>query len=691
MSEATETPNRRRTRDERESISATNDEGGRKRRAFLQTMGQQLREFGADGTSPQDHNRNTFVISPSSHPRPASRANVTAIHGAPSHVDTPESDAAPGEDDQVPMGAAKSASKWLWRPSEVLPPTPSNIALDLQLDDLLDWSQSYIDHWHPAFPFLHAPSLIDYLRQIAGGGLQRTDAAPLDTLQYIVLRSIMSISVADRRQMAGSRKMIPARLVFHSFNDAINSIQLVLTEESSILSLQALVSVQLFLISMHRYNAAARLEGLAIRMVFQLGLHRCPLRTASATDKEAELRKRLFWSVYCIDRYICIRLGTPLGVRSDETDMCFPHDEHHCEHAEAAPEHDDRLSLIEFLARHASIRGSIMENRIKSSLRDEYNSTDKIMEVEAEHTRWWNTVDEYLSDDDGTRSIIKAHQVTLIVLRFESVLALHRSVLATSKKNSTYNAALQRCISASRSVINTLHKAIKGFGAFDGSPGQHGYEHLPLLWPSFTWAVWMSVFIIVFAASEGQFARDTALRLADRSIQILQHLALRGTNWPEACIVAVQNLSARLREGSSRSSTAAPGQCSKDASRSTTTDPTAGNARPTDHLNLGQNERQRSGQVTPRGQAMVPPGLPQGSAAHYRNVDPFAQFSNPGGTSANAYLNGAGNFLGIAQPSSDNPMPNDEIVHLFNGEDMGFWSGINFGYGGTFGYQENFH
>ncbi|KAH7406921.1 hypothetical protein DE146DRAFT_607505 [Phaeosphaeria sp. MPI-PUGE-AT-0046c] len=653
MSEATETPNRRRTRDERESISAANEEGGRKRRAFLQTMGQQLREFGVDGTSPQDHSRNTFVISPSSHPRPASRANVTAVHGAPSHVDTPESDRAPGEDDQLPMGAAKSASKWLWRPSEVLPPTPSSIALELQFDDLLDWSQSYIDHWHPAFPFLHAPSLIDYMRQVAGSGLQRLDATPSDTLQYIVLRSIMSISVADRRQMAGSHKIIPSRLVFHSFNDAINSIQLVLTEESSVLSLQALVS-------------------------------------------EVELRKRLFWSIYCIDRYICIRLGTPLGVRSDETNMCFPHDERHCEHPASAIEHDDRLSLLEFLARHASIRGSIMENRVKSSLKDENSGVDEIMEVEAEHTRWWNTVDEYLSDDDGTRSIIKAHQVTLIVLRFESVLALHRSVLATSKKNSAYNAALQRCISASRSIINTLHKAIKGFGAFDGSPGQHGYEHLPLLWPSFTWAVWMSVFIIVFASSEGQFARDTALRLTDRSIQILQHLALRGTNWPEACIVAVQNLSARLREGSTRSSTAAPGQGSKDASRSTTTDPVASSARTNDVSNFGQFERQRSGHVTPRGQAMVPLGLPQhvtaqSSAGNYANMDPFAQFNNPGGSAANAYFNGAGNFLGIAQQSSDNPMPNDEIMHLFNGEDMGFWSGINFGYGGGFGYQESFH
>lgn len=339
-----------------------------------------------------------------------------------------------------------------------------------------------------------------------------------------------------------------------------------------------------------------------------------------------------------------------------------------------------------------------MENRNKSALKDDYNEADKILEVEAEHNKWWNTVDEYLSDDEGARSITKAHQVTLIVLRFESVLALHRSVLATSKKNSAYNAALQRCISASRSIINTLHKALRGFGAFDGSPGQNGYERTPLVWPSFTWAVWMSVFIVVFAASEGQFARDTALRLADRSVHILQHLALRGTNWPEACIVAVQNLTTRLREGSTRSSTAAPAPASER--RDTTTTSSAH----THNISASRSRGNFPGSsvhITSRN-AMMPPGPPQFSpnvsaptsddmtnSDAYNLLNSFTPLQAPSmNNAASVYLSGAGTFLGIAQQSSDNPIPNDDIVHLFNGEDMSFWSGGNLGYGGNFAFQE---
>jgi hypothetical protein len=337
-----------------------------------------------------------------------------------------------------------------------------------------------------------------------------------------------------------------------------------------------------------------------------------------------------------------------------------------------------------------------MENRNKSALRADYNEADKIFEVEAGHTRWWNTVDEYLSDDEGTRNIIKAHQVTLLVLRFESVLALHRSVLATSKMNSSYHAALQRCISASRSIINTLHKAIKGFGAFDGSPGQRGYESTPLVWPSFTWAVWMSVFIIVFAATEGQFARDTALRLAERSTQILQHLALRGTNWPEACIVAVQNLTSRLRDSSTRSSTAAPGPTSAADMRNRTARPSQD-----DQTNLRGFDMRQSGHVTPRGNVVVSQGFPQNMLNHssfpsqnaansmdaYGISHSFTQLNGPGVIHP-ASTCFTGNSLGIAQNSSDNPLPNDEILHFFNGEDVSFWSGGNLGYGGNFSFQE---
>jgi hypothetical protein len=56
------------------------------------------------------------------------------------------------------------------------------------------------------------------------------------------------------------------------------------------------------------------------------------------------------------------------------------------------------------------------------------------------------------------------------------------------------------------------------------------------------------------------------------------------------------------------------------------------------------------------------------------------------------YLAGAGNFLGIAQQYSDNPLPNEEIMHLFNGEDINYWFGNDSGMAGnSLYYDQNFH
>jgi hypothetical protein len=50
---------------------------------------------------------------------------------------------------------------------------------------------------------------------------------------------------------------------------------------------------------------------------------------------------------------------------------------------------------------------------------------------------------------------------------------------------------------------------------------------------------------------------------------------------------------------------------------------------------------------------------------------------------ASVHLAGAGDFLGIAQQLSDNPIPDNEIMHLFNGDDFDFGMNGEFGFNGT--------
>ncbi|KAJ4986959.1 fungal specific transcription factor domain-containing protein [Stagonosporopsis vannaccii] len=661
----------------------------RKRRAFLHTMGRQLREFGNEGVSPRDPSRNTF-------PSPGRQLSSRAADSAASQTPNQSQDGiVHGEDDQLPAGAAHSASKWLWRGEEVEHVLPERQRSPVAFEDLLDWSQSYFDHWHPSFPFLHAPALLDYFRELARNGGYLSDAGPPKPFYHIILRSVISIATMDRRQMMASHKSVPSTHVFHTFSDAISSLSLVLTEESSILSLQALVSVQLFLISMHRYNAASRLQGIAAHLAYQLSLHRCPVRTRRHLDKETELRKRLFWSVFCVDRYISIRLGNPSVISSDDIDVCYPQSECHGETSDDDTARDDRLDLIDYLARHADIRGSIMKNRNRAAVNRGFQDDSPALLVETEHAKWWTMVDEHLSDPDLSQSIAKPHQVTLMVLRFETILALHRSVLGNPKHNTVFNVALQRCVTASRSIINTLHKALKGFGAFDGSPGQHGYETTPLLWPSFTWAIWMSTFVIIFAAAEKQLAHKIALSLADRSIEVLQHIAQRGTNWPESCIVAIKNLIKQLKRPTDKGTNATrPSAVElrpfRADSLSFQARPSVQNQRPLTRA-LGPDEPNQDPSLhsvlaNTASTSRIPAQASFQHAFGFANPDDYTSFDNAANqdsfTAANIHLSGSGDFLGIAQQMSDVPRPNEDINQLFSSEGISWWMEDDFRFEG---------
>ena len=175
-------------------------------------------------------------------------------------------------------------------------------------------------------------------------------------------------------------------------------------------------------------------------------------------------------------------------------------------------DNDNRLDLLRFLAKHAEIRGSISELRNKSVL-DKRTEIDETVVIGAELTRWWNEVEDYLeSRSSGVLQMNRYHQVTLIVLRHESIIALNKHTLATSKLNSIYDAALQNCISASRSIVTTLHRALEtNVGLQDSTPREQ-MDHSGLLWPSFTWAVWMSMFLVIYAANECQIPQDAAIR-----------------------------------------------------------------------------------------------------------------------------------------------------------------------------------
>ena len=67
-----------------------------------------------------------------------------------------------------------------------------------------------------------------------------------------------------------------------------------------------------------------------VRSLVQAGLHRCPYRYAELSIDDREIRKRIFWSAYALDRFLSQALGLPLGIQDDDFDLCLPgmHEKH---------------------------------------------------------------------------------------------------------------------------------------------------------------------------------------------------------------------------------------------------------------------------------------------------------------------------------------------------------------------------
>ena len=312
-------------RDENVADDFTEHERPPKRRRTSQAFKEKLGEFGLMRNGGSD-NLVSFVGSASGIYFIRSVYGSLAAHRASQEnsTTTPKSDVVPGEDDQLCSGTV-DGSTYLWHPQEVITTAVDSRTDSLTFEALLGWTRSYFDTWHQPYPFLHAPSILDLFERLVESG----QTGELESVQVTILRSLMSISLADRRQTHTHMPPVPADLVFDSYDASIRSIGEILVRPTSIETLQAVVSVQLFLVSMMRYSAASRLEGLTVRMAFQLGLHRCPFRYSAFSANDARLRQRLFWSIYCIDRYVCQSLGLPLAISDNDVDVCYPGKERH--------------------------------------------------------------------------------------------------------------------------------------------------------------------------------------------------------------------------------------------------------------------------------------------------------------------------------------------------------------------------
>jgi hypothetical protein len=96
-----------------------------------------------------------------------------------------------------------------------------------------------------------------------------------------------------------------------------------LRESISIASIEAMLLLVLYNLRTTSNSSVWYMIGLAMRTCLDFGFHR-ETSYLRLSQHETELRRRLFWSVYIIERYTAWSLGRPFSVAEEEIDAAPP-------------------------------------------------------------------------------------------------------------------------------------------------------------------------------------------------------------------------------------------------------------------------------------------------------------------------------------------------------------------------------
>ncbi|KAF4485251.1 putative transcriptional regulatory protein [Colletotrichum fructicola Nara gc5] len=372
-------------------------------------------------------------------------------------------------------------------------------------------------------PFLQGPECLAELDALyASTEHDRRNVASLSRL--VIFRCIFSIArldsdVAVDIGSAGIR----------SSSDLLPTLSL-LALRSDACSIQALLSAQVYFISVMSLRHASSVGGLISKSIFQSGMHRCPVRYGHLSPDERSMRKRIFWSFYVLDRFVSQSLGHPSGIQDSDIDVCPPgHRDLHEPVAQSAlspasaaadntilhlpANHPERCAKSRDKGEYDSDSSTEVEEGDQNAApNSEANAssakaaailrhrqeTQNVLQNHADVAAWGNDLTEprpgptlmnipELTPDPTVFPYITYHY---------TVLLLNRPSLSLDSRCAEFRAALQTCISAAKAIVPTVDQYHQTGG--------------PLFWPGYMSAVWMSGLVLALAARVKSYSLSRA-------------------------------------------------------------------------------------------------------------------------------------------------------------------------------------
>ncbi|KIX02963.1 uncharacterized protein Z518_06513 [Rhinocladiella mackenziei CBS 650.93] len=444
----------------------------------------------------------------------------------------------------------------------------------------------YFRNWHPLFPFLHGPTLLETILGLYEDGRGTGPGVSLRSrlCQVIICQCIFNIAALDwggRSLPVESQVESPTKLL---------SLAGYVASNHDTHSIQALLAAELYLVSTMSLRAASTIGGTLSRVMFHAGLHRCPFRYPQIPPPECDLRKRIFWSAYVLDRYLSQALGHPLGIQDSDLDVCIPGmDELHkpvkgCQqHSTTLPRSDEEVlahlprghpgqttrpevtptstsadkadtsfapasmergdveargtskgsEILGHYVLYCRLTGQAVE-MFHKSLQNRSIHTEDTVELQLNVHAWWNGLPRNLQDEytGGKLELSSTFTFFFITMYNYLLLLINRPFLSLPPQSQEFRSSLQTCVTASRHIITT---------------SRHQSEwKLAVSWPGMLSVTWMAGLVLSFACTWKQYPFSKAQREIEDCIQ---QMAAMDKSWNNArhCSEALRSLLENLK------------------------------------------------------------------------------------------------------------------------------------------------
>ncbi|TIA16102.1 hypothetical protein D6C80_04786 [Aureobasidium pullulans] len=175
-------------------------------------------------------------------------------------------------------------------------------------------TKTYFKTVHQHSPFLHEPTHMKLVEEMYA--MHEPD--PVVAFQVYMVLAIASVTLSRR-----DRIVLPSEGWYTMAISYFEKTPL----ESSTRGLQCLLL--LYIWGMHSPSTKLNVWYLnyqCIAMVVDLGLQRDVTATLAISPIDQEMRTRIFWVVYSLDRSLCTMMGRPIGLRDEACDLRLPAD-----------------------------------------------------------------------------------------------------------------------------------------------------------------------------------------------------------------------------------------------------------------------------------------------------------------------------------------------------------------------------